>query len=221
MYLISHMRLEIKFGRRAKSCWEHLHEPLSITPRVQTVHSILYDVETFVARRLQVVFSRQVGPQGPVQTGMVSQITALIEWKEKVNIRGKLESSCGLKKNYCSHLKCKNLKPKSMKNAKNVLSLYDNLNQTITNDPTGLRIHKQQSWLMINFVIFTLHESFGYKMWETRECLEAQANNFKRSISKNSVYRISSKALNLLWIKTKLFENFLTLFEPIVYNLLK
>lgn len=77
-----------------------------------------------------------------------------------------------------------------MKNAKNDLSLYDNLNQTITNDPTGLRIHKQQSWLMINFVIFTLHETFGYKMWETRKCLEAQANNFKRSISKKSVYRI-------------------------------
>lgn len=85
-----------------------------------------------------------------------------------------------------------------MKNAKNDLSLYDNLNQRITNDPTGLRIHKQQSWLMINFVIFTLHESFVYKMSETWKCLEAQANNFKRSISKKRVYRISSKALNLL-----------------------
>lgn len=92
------MRLEIKFGRWAKSRWEHLHEPLSITPRVQTVHSILYDVETFVARCLQVVFSRQVGPQGAVETGVVSQITALREWKEKVNIRGKLESRCSSKK---------------------------------------------------------------------------------------------------------------------------
>lgn len=71
------MRLEVKFGRWAESCGEHLHEPLPVAPRVQTVHGVLDDVQTLVARRLQVVLGRQVGPEGPVQTGVVSQIAAL------------------------------------------------------------------------------------------------------------------------------------------------
>lgn len=71
------MRLEVKFGRRAEGCGEHLHEPLPVAPRVQTVHGVLDDVQTLVARRLQVVLGRQVGPEGPVQTGVVSQIAAL------------------------------------------------------------------------------------------------------------------------------------------------
>lgn len=49
LYLISHMRLELKFCRRAKSCRVHLHEPLPVAPWVQAVHCILYDVETLMA----------------------------------------------------------------------------------------------------------------------------------------------------------------------------
>lgn len=48
MYLVSHMSLELKFCRWAEGCRVHLHEPLSVTSWVQTVHSILYDVKTFV-----------------------------------------------------------------------------------------------------------------------------------------------------------------------------
>lgn len=77
------MRLELKFCRWAEGRGEHLHEPLAVTPRVQTVHGVLYDVETLVAWSLQVVFGRQVGAQGPVQAGMVPQITALGERKEE------------------------------------------------------------------------------------------------------------------------------------------
>lgn len=76
-HLVPHVRLEVELGRRAKSCGEHLHEPLPVAPRVQTVHGVLDDVQTLVARRLQVVLGRQVGPEGPVQTGVVSQIAAL------------------------------------------------------------------------------------------------------------------------------------------------
>ena len=56
MYLVSHMRLELKFCRWAEGRRVHLHEPLSVTPGVQTVHSVLYDVQTLVPGRLQVVF---------------------------------------------------------------------------------------------------------------------------------------------------------------------
>lgn len=83
MYLVSHMRLELKFCRWAESCRVHLHKSLSVTPWVQTVHGILYDVKTLVARCLEVVFSWQVGPQGPVQTGVVPQVTALGGKKEE------------------------------------------------------------------------------------------------------------------------------------------
>lgn len=49
MYLVSHVRLELEFSRWAKGRRVHLHEPLSVTPGVQTVHGILYDVKTLVA----------------------------------------------------------------------------------------------------------------------------------------------------------------------------
>ena len=49
MYLVSHMRLELKFCRWAEGRWVHLHEPLSVAPWVQAVNGILYDVKTLVA----------------------------------------------------------------------------------------------------------------------------------------------------------------------------
>lgn len=81
--LVAHVRLELELCRRAESRGEHLHEPLPVTPRVQAVHGVFDDVETLVARRLQVVLGRQVGPQGSVQTCMVPQITAL-DGKERI-----------------------------------------------------------------------------------------------------------------------------------------
>lgn len=71
------MRLELELRRGAKSCGEHLHEPLPVAPRVQTVHGVLDDVQTLMARRLQVVLGRQVGSEGAVQTGVVPQVAAL------------------------------------------------------------------------------------------------------------------------------------------------
>lgn len=72
------MRLELKLCRWAKRRGEHLHEPLPVAPRVQAVHGVLDDVQTLVARRLQVVLGRQVSPEGAVQAGVVSQVAALM-----------------------------------------------------------------------------------------------------------------------------------------------
>lgn len=49
MYLVSHVRLEFKLCRWAESCRVHLHEPLAVTPWVQAVNGVLYDVETLVS----------------------------------------------------------------------------------------------------------------------------------------------------------------------------
>lgn len=100
LYLVSHMRLELKFCRWAKSCRVHLHEPLSVITWVQTVHCILYDVETLMAWCLKVVFSWQVGPQGPVQAGVVAQIAALGERKVTVRLKISKTSGCNFIKNF-------------------------------------------------------------------------------------------------------------------------
>lgn len=49
LYLVSHVRLEFKLCRWAESCRVHLHEPLPVTPWVQTVNGVLYDVKTLMA----------------------------------------------------------------------------------------------------------------------------------------------------------------------------
>lgn len=56
MYLVSHVSLELEFCGWAEGRRIHFHEPLPVTPRVQTVHRIFDDVKTLVARRLKVVF---------------------------------------------------------------------------------------------------------------------------------------------------------------------
>lgn len=71
MHLVSHVRLELKFGRWAESCGKHLHKPLPVTSEVQAVHCILNDVEPLMTRRLKVVLSGQVSPQSSIQTGVV------------------------------------------------------------------------------------------------------------------------------------------------------
>lgn len=75
--LISHMWLKLKFDGRAEGGRVHFHEALAVTTGVQTVHRVLNDVQALVTRRLQVIFGREVGPQSPVQRGVISQITTL------------------------------------------------------------------------------------------------------------------------------------------------
>lgn len=48
-YLVSHVGLELEFCRWAEGSGVHLHEPLSVAPWIQTVHSIFNDVEPLVA----------------------------------------------------------------------------------------------------------------------------------------------------------------------------
>lgn len=55
----------------------HIHDLVLVTARVQVVHRILNDVQSLMARRLQVVLGRQVGPEGARQAGVVAQVTAL------------------------------------------------------------------------------------------------------------------------------------------------
>lgn len=79
--LISHMWLELKFDGWAERGRVHFHETLAVTTGIQTVHCVLNDVQALVTRRLQVIFSRKVGPQSSVQRGMISQITTLYRKK--------------------------------------------------------------------------------------------------------------------------------------------
>ncbi len=83
------MWLELKFEGRAEGRGVHFHETLPVTTEVQTVHRVLNDVQALVTRRLQVIFGREVGPQSPVQRGMISQITTLHQKKER-NISEKI-----------------------------------------------------------------------------------------------------------------------------------
>lgn len=81
--LISHMWLELKFDGWAERGRVHFHETLAVTTGVQTVHCVLNDVQALVTRCLQVIFSREVGPQSSVQRGMISQITTLYRKTER------------------------------------------------------------------------------------------------------------------------------------------
>lgn len=60
----------------------HIHDFVLVTTRVQVVHCVLDDVQSLVARCLQVVLGRQIGPEGACQAGMVAQVTAL--WRQNV-----------------------------------------------------------------------------------------------------------------------------------------
>lgn len=76
-HLISHVWQVFKAHRRTEHLVMHIHDLVLITARVQVVHRILNDVQSLVARRLQVVLCRQVRPEGARQAGMVAKITAL------------------------------------------------------------------------------------------------------------------------------------------------
>lgn len=60
----------------------HIHDLVLVTARVQVVHCVLDDVQSLMARCLQVVLGRQVGPEGARQAGVVAQVAAL--WGQNV-----------------------------------------------------------------------------------------------------------------------------------------
>lgn len=55
-YLIPHVGLELKLEWRAEDLAAHIHDCVLVTPGVQVVHCILYDVQALMARGLQVIF---------------------------------------------------------------------------------------------------------------------------------------------------------------------
>lgn len=78
-YLIPHVGLELKLKRRTEDLVAHVHDSMLVTSGIQVVHRILDDIQPLVARGLQVVLGREVGPEGAGQAGMKAQITALGE----------------------------------------------------------------------------------------------------------------------------------------------
>lgn len=61
-YLISHVRQKLKAHGWAKDLIVHVHDLVLVTARVQVVYSILNDVQTLMARGLQVIFGRKIRP---------------------------------------------------------------------------------------------------------------------------------------------------------------
>lgn len=131
-HLVTHVRLELKLGRRAEGCGEHLHEPLPVAPRVQAVHGVLDDVQTLVARRLQVVLGRQVGPEGPVQTGVVAQVAALAGRGRRVRKFAAPTTKCSWKG----------------------LTIDQSQRKKKKKCPAGVRPHKQADWRSDLLVLF-------------------------------------------------------------------
>lgn len=78
-HLIPHVGLELKLERGTEDLVAHVHHCVLVTSGIQVVHCILDDIQPLMARGLQVVLSREVGPEGAGQAGMKAQITALGE----------------------------------------------------------------------------------------------------------------------------------------------
>lgn len=76
-HLVAHVWQVLKAHGGAEHLVMHIHDLVLVTARVQVVHCVLDDVQSLVARCLQVVLGRQVGPEGACQAGMVAQVAAL------------------------------------------------------------------------------------------------------------------------------------------------
>lgn len=63
-HLVPHVRQVLKSHRRTEHLVMHIHDLVFVVAGVQVVHGILYDIQSLVARRLQVVLCRQVRPEG-------------------------------------------------------------------------------------------------------------------------------------------------------------
>lgn len=77
MYRVSHMGLEFKASWGAEDVIVGLHQFLLVSIGLQTLCGPLQHLQARVFGRLHVLFSRQVGPQGSLQAGMVAKVTAL------------------------------------------------------------------------------------------------------------------------------------------------
>lgn len=77
MYSVSHMGLEIKASWGAKDIIVGLHQFLLVSVGFQTLRGPLQHLQARVLGCLYVLFSRQVGPQGSLQAGMVAKVAAL------------------------------------------------------------------------------------------------------------------------------------------------
>lgn len=63
-HLVPHVRQVLKSHRRTEHLVMHIHDLVLVVAGVQVVHGVLYDIQSLVAGRLQVVLCRQVGPEG-------------------------------------------------------------------------------------------------------------------------------------------------------------
>lgn len=77
MYRVSHVGLEIKASWGAEDIIVGLHQSLLVSVGLQTLCGPLQHLQARVLGSLYVLFSRQVGPQGSLQAGMVAKVTAL------------------------------------------------------------------------------------------------------------------------------------------------
>lgn len=71
-HLVSHVWLVVKAGRGAEDLIVRVHKLVLVPADVHGVYRSLQQVQTLVARRLQTVLCRQVGPQGARQARMVT-----------------------------------------------------------------------------------------------------------------------------------------------------
>lgn len=71
------MGLEIKASWRTEDVVVGLHQFLLVPVGFQTLCGSLQHLQARVFGCLYILFSRQVGPQGSLQAGMVAEVTAL------------------------------------------------------------------------------------------------------------------------------------------------
>lgn len=76
-HLISHVRQILEAHGRTEHLVVHVHDLVLVTARVQVIHSGLYQVQSFMARSLQVVFCREISPKRARQASMIAKVTAL------------------------------------------------------------------------------------------------------------------------------------------------
>lgn len=71
-HLVSHVWLIVKARRWAEDLIVHVHKLVLVPADVHGIYCSLQQVQTLVARCLQTVLCRQVGPQGACQARVVT-----------------------------------------------------------------------------------------------------------------------------------------------------
>lgn len=77
--LVSHVWLIVKARWGAEDLIVRVHKLVLVPADVHGIYRSLQQVQTLMARRLQAILCRQVGPQGACQARMVTQVAALKE----------------------------------------------------------------------------------------------------------------------------------------------